>query len=60
MNDIFHTNNYIVSTFATKSETRVLTKKTKANETNETIVFKFLDAAARYDDVRAGGDGNCV
>jgi hypothetical protein len=60
MNDIFHTNNYIITTFAAESETRVLTLKQNANETNETIVFKFLDAAARYDDVRAGGDRNCV
>ncbi len=42
MNDIFHTNNYIVSTFAAKSETRVLTKKQKQMKQTKRLFLSFL------------------
>ena len=42
MNDIFYTNNYIITTFATESETRVLTKKQKQMKQTKRLFLSFL------------------
>ena len=42
MNDIFHTNNYIITTFASESKTRVLTKNVKQMKQSKRVFLSFL------------------